>query len=368
MSATTVVRDKLDGLSRTEQYVAGGLTAIGVLLFLAMLVGRLSPSFLFFTLSLAGMYVLLSMGLNVQWGYTGLINFSVAAFWGVGAYGAALLTATGSPIVQNYLGGNPLHPLVGIGVGLVAAAVLAVAIGIPTLRLGEDYLAIATLGLAEVVRLFMLNEEQWTAGSAGVNGIPYLFPWLPFSQAITNFLVVLVAIVGTYLLLRRVHQSPWGRVLRTIRADEDLAKALGKDSYAFKMQAFVLGSVIMALGGAFYVFLFRYLGPGDLEPILTFYVWIAVILGGSGSNRGAMLGGFVVIAIIEGTRFMTGVFPADISAAPLRLLFVGLLIILVIKYRERGILPPQRELIWGAASERGADGGTAGRMRGESDE
>ena len=336
-------------LNGTERNVLAGLAVFFGLLFVSMLAGVIEPAYLFFLLSLAGMYVLLTMGLNVQWGYAGLINFSVAAFWGIGAYCAALVTATNSPL------GLELHPVFGLVAAVAVSALVAVLIGIPTLRLREDYLAIATLGLAEVVRLLILNEEQWTNGSAGVSGIPRLFEGVWLDPVLRNFFVVVGLIALVYLFLRRVHQSPWGRVLRTIRADEDLAEALGKDTYAFKMQAFVLGSVIMAVAGVFYVHLNLYLGPDDLEPIQTFYIWIAVILGGTGSNRGAMIGGLTVVAILEGTRFLnTAVIPAGVDVAPLRLLFVGLLIILVIRYREEGLLPPQHELIaGGVASEKG---------------
>jgi branched-chain amino acid transport system permease protein len=361
---------RLRGLTRAEQGVAAFAGGLLVLLVAGTLGGVLGPTYVLYLVGLVGMYVLLSFGLNVQWGYAGLINFSVAAFFGLGAYGTALLTADNSPVAGG------VSPVVGLVVGLALAAVLAVAIGIPTLRLRTDYLAIASLGLAEVVRLVVRNERQWTNGSAGLRGIPGFFegwpvlarlpqtlPGLrvevvpgspiflraPFWQAALNVGLVFVFVAVTYLLLRRVHRSPWGRVLRTIRSDEDLAAAMGRNTYRFKMQAFVLGSVIMALAGVFYAHLNLFVSPGDLEPINTFYVWIAVILGGSGSNRGAMFGGFVVIAIREGTRFVNSVGEIPVDVAPLRLLVIGLLIVLVMRFRPEGVLPPQRELIWPAA-------------------
>jgi len=217
------------------------------------------------------------------------------------------MTASGSPIAGGF---NPI----GLVVALVAAFVLALLIGIPTLRLRADYLAIASLGLAEVVRLIVLNERWLTNGSAGLRGIPGFFKGWPvlstfpetmpglrlvvipgspviletaFWQALLNVLLVVLSFAGAaYFVLRRAHQSPGGRVLRTIRSDEDLARALGKNTYSFKMQSFILGSLIMALAGVFYTHLNLYVGPGDLDPITTFYAWVAVILGGSGSNRG----------------------------------------------------------------------------------
>jgi branched-chain amino acid transport system permease protein len=338
----------LDELTRAELGVVAFLVGFALLLLLAVLTGGLQPAYLFYLLGLAGMYLLLSMGLNVQWGYTGLINFSVAAFFGIGAYGTALVTATGSPLDV------PGGPLVGLVVGLLGAAVLAVFIGIPTLRLRADYLAIASLGLAEVVRLVITNQVAWTNGTSGITGIPRFYanwPMLgdvtrPLPVSILNLVLIAAFVAVVYLFLRRIHRSPWGRVQRTIRADEDLAEALGKNTYRFKMESFVIGSVIMALAGVFYAHLNLFLGPGELEPIRTFYVWIAVILGGSGSNRGAMFGGFTIIAIIEGTRFLNGLDAIPFDVAPLRLLVVGLLIIGIIRFRPQGVLPPQDELVW----------------------
>ncbi|MWG32933.1 branched-chain amino acid ABC transporter permease [Halomarina oriensis] len=397
--------------SRAEQGVLGVVVVLSALLVWGLLSGGLGPAYFLYLLGLVGMYVLLSFGLNVQWGYAGLINFSVAAFFGLGAYGTALLSAGNSPLA----GGLP--PLLGLFAGLALAGVLAVVIGIPTLRLRADYLAIASLGLAEVVRLVVLNQNGWTNGSAGLRAIPTFFEGWPvlgsfpeqmptlvvdrilvtipfvtqfellgirlgtsFWQGVLNVGLVLVFVGVTYLLLRRVHRSPWGRVLRTVRSDEDLAEALGKNTYAFKMQSFVLGSLIMALAGVFYAHLNLFVSPGDLEPINTFYVWIAVILGGSGSNRGAMFGGFVVIAIREGTRFLGDVLPESFpvalpnalslvettyatvvsNIASTRLLAVGLIIILVMRFRPEGVLPPQRELIWPRATEEATEGPTSG--------
>jgi len=347
----------LAGLTTAERNIAAALGAFIALLLLLTAVGVISPAYLLYLLSLAGMYLLLSMGLNVQWGYTGLINFSVAAFFGLGAYGAALVTSSDAPITIG------ASPLLGLLAGLALAGTLAVLIGIPTLSLREDYLAIASLGLAEVVRLVVNNEGEWTGGAVGLSGIPRFYENWPVlgelargaPTAAANLLLVTVFVVATYLFLRRIHRSPWGRVQRTIRADEELAKALGKDTYRFKMESFVIGSLVMALAGVFFAHLQLYLAPAALLPTQTFYVWIAVILGGTGSDRGAMFGGLVIIAIREGTRFVGGSIPID--AGPLRLFLIGLIIILVIRYRPEGLLPPQRELVWPGASSSQADGG-----------
>jgi branched-chain amino acid transport system permease protein len=398
MSRLDDAKAAVTDLSRPERWVFAVSVAFALFLLAALLTGGLGPTYFLFLVGLAGMYALLSFGLNAQWGYTGLINFSVAAFFGIGAYGSALMTADGSPIAGG------LSPLVGLAVALFVALVLALLIGIPTLRLRADYLAIASLGLAEVVRLVVLNERWLTNGSAGVRGIPGFFAGWPvlstfpeampglrlevvpgspvlletaFWQASLNVLLVLAFVGAAYFVLRRAHRSPWGRVLRTIRSDEDLARALGKNTYSFKMQSFVLGSLIMALAGVFYTHLNLYVGPGDLDPITTFYAWVAVILGGSGSNRGALFGGIVIVAIREGTRFLNDLTlrgePIPIDPAPLRLLLIGVVIIAVMRYRPQGILPPQRELIWPSAVDGGGrperpDSGVRERKGGGDDE
>jgi branched-chain amino acid transport system permease protein len=363
----TAPRDYWASLTRPEQYVSLALGGFVLLLFASVFTGGLTPSYFLFLLGLGGMYALLSFGLNAQWGFTGLINFSVAAFFGIGAYGAAIMTGGTSPVAGGF------SPFVGLFVAIVLAVVLAVLIGVPTLRLRADYLAIASLGLAEVLRLLIKNETWLTNGTAGVRRIPDFFVGIPvlgtFSQTMptvnvwipglttlvlgTSFWRMLLSLflVATFVaisygVLRRVHRSPWGRVLRTIRSDEDLAQALGKDTYSFKMQSFVLGSVIMALAGVFYAHLNLFVSPDLLDPVTTFYVWVAVMLGGSGSNRGALLGGMVIVAIREGTRFLNGIEAIPFDVAPLRLLVIGVIIVLLMRFRPEGILPPQRELIW----------------------
>lgn len=370
-----------------EERATGVAVATATLLLgVAVSVGYLDLTYLLFLLTLGGSYVLLSQGLNVQWGYTGLINFSVAAFFGIGAYGVALATSIASPIAGN------LSPIVGLLIGMAAAGVLALLIGLPTLSLRDDYLAIATLGLAEVVRLVLKTESQWTNGTAGLYGVPTLYGDWPLlrranegrliggpeflgrvlEQRIVDLGLVLVAVVGVWLLLRRVHRSPWGRTQRLIRTDEDLAEALGKDTYRLRLQSFVIGSLIMALAGGLFASTRGITTPSRLLPIYTFYAWIAVIIGGTGSDRGAILGGLLIVAIREGTRFLSEPslaidlgpiavdFSLDIGVGPIRLFLIGTLILLVIHFRPQGVLPPRRELIWTDTAEHDQNRRTSG--------
>ena len=356
-----------EALTTEERYATVGLAAFAGLLVLLVLGGVLTFSYLLNLLALAGMYVLMTMGLNVQWGYTGLINFSVAAFFGVGAYAAAILASPDSPLTGGTLLVLDLPglgtvdvlgtPFMGVVAAVAVTAVIAVLFGIPTLSLREDYLAIASLGLAEIVRLVIKNEQAWTGGVRGILGMPTFFVgWpvvggvvsgVPSTQVNAVFAAVLVA--GTWLFLRRIHLSPWGRAQRVVRSDEDLAKALGKDTYRLRMQSFVIGCVVMGLAGVLFVHINNSLFPNALKPITTFYVWVAVILGGSGSDRGAIIGGVVVVTIIQGTRFVSGAVPL-IDSGSLRLFIVGASIILIMHVRQQGVLPPQRELVWPGAT------------------
>lgn len=362
MTRTERIRAWWAGLTNDERRIAALAVAFLASLGLLTVAGSLQLRFLASTAALAGMYILLSLGLNIQWGYAGLVNFSVVAFWGIGAYSAALLTASRVPYPVE------THPILGLLVGMLLAAVVAVAIGIPTLRLRADYLAIATLGFAEIFRLLMLNEAWLTRGGLGITGIPTLVSTVPGAEVlgelldvqprvIANVIAVGILVVVVFGFLRRTQRSPWGRVLRTIRADEDLGKALGKNTFWFKMQAFVLGSVVMAMAGAYFIHMNRLMHPTELFPLETFFIWIAVILGGSGSNRGAVIGGVILVLILQGTRFLNTyidqlIFFTDLGFGPVRLFLIGALVILVIRYRPDGILPPQREHIWPEALTR----------------
>lgn len=317
------------------------LFALITLLGLAILTGTLTAAYATYLLALSGMYVLLALGLNVQWGYGGIINFAVVAFWGLGAYVASLATARTSPL------GLEWHPLFALVVAIIFSVIAAVIVGLPAIRLRADYLAIATLGFSEIFRLLVANETHITAGMSGLAGIPSVLDGLPFDAVTTNLLIVAIAGLIVFVFLRRIHRSPWGRVMQIIKADEDLAESLGKNAFSFKMQTFVLGCVIMTIAGVYYAHFIGYVDPTDLNPLETFFVWVAVILGGSGSNRGAVVGAFILVAVLEGTRFLTdfSVFAA-LSTGPLRLLIVGVLIVLIMRFKPEGLYPPRDELIW----------------------
>ena len=308
-------------------------------------------------LIMVGIYGIFSLGLNVHWGFTGLFNAGIAGFFALGAYTTALLTTPPpDPVfVEDFIFGGNLAGLRfldwGIdfwfilsllAVALVCGAVAWV-VGRLTLRLKGDYLAIATLGIAEAVRLMFLNEKWIANGSKGLYRIPeFLGDWVsPKNYDYVFLVVVLVVLLLLYLAVQRAVNSPWGRVLRAIREDEVAAEASGKDVYSFKMQAFILGSIIMGIGGAMYAHHVRFLAPVTFDPLLaTFVIWAMLMVGGAGNNRGAILGAFVVWGIWSGTQFLPWFF-ADPN---FRFFMIGVLIVGVILLRPGGLLGETRRL------------------------
>ncbi len=305
---------------------------------------------------LAGIYAVFALGLNVHWGYTGLFNIGIAGFFALGAYTTALLT-TASPdpaLFEDFkFGGNLVENLGPANLGvdlwflvalLAAGAVcglVALAIGFITLRLRDDYLAIATLGIAEGVRLVFLNEKWLANGSKGLYRIPkFLGDVLsPKNYDYLYLVVVLVVLAILYVSVERVLRSPWGRALKAIREDEMSAAASGKNVFAFKLQSFVMGAVIMGFGGALYAHNIRFVDPRTFDPLLaTFVIWAMLMVGGSGNNLGAILGAFVVWGIWTGTQFL----PGFLSDPNFRFFMVGFLVVAAILLRPEGILGERR--------------------------
>ena len=300
----------------------------------------LNPSYLAGFLTLVVIYAVFAIGLNVHWGYTGIFNFGVAGFFAVGAYTSAILTKQpASGDYMTYIGGLQLPYFVGlIGAGL-ACAVLAFIIGIPTLRLREDYLAIASIGVAETLRRVFINEMWLVNGTRGMIGIPQPLHGLVDTA---DYKYVYLAIAATVLLVvyvavERGIRSPWGRVLRAIREDETTAAASGKNIFAFKMQAFMLGAFIMGIGGAMYASYVRAITPDTFVPMFgTFLIWVMLIVGGSGNNKGAILGALAVWLIWNRTGALVSE-AQDPRIFYVRNLLIGVLVVAVLLLRPKGI-------------------------------
>ncbi|MGP1252926.1 MAG: branched-chain amino acid ABC transporter permease [Kiloniellales bacterium] len=292
-----------------------------------------------FFITIAGIYAVWSLALNVQWGLTGLFNIGIVAFVAVGGYTSVLLTVEPS---ATFGGGLGLPLAVGFIGAMVTSAILALLVGLITLNLRADYLAIATIGIAEIVRLFLKNEEWLTNGVRGIGGVPRAFADLgPEGLALANMILVLLCVLIVFLLVERARRAPWGRVLRAIRENELTVLASGKTVKYFRLQAFVFGAAIMGLGGALYSHFVGFISPEAFEPLqTTFLVWVMLIAGGSGNTKGAVLGAFIIWAIWSGSQIVTGWLPPELAtqAGALRMGLIGLLLVLVLLFRNEGLL------------------------------
>ena len=251
-----------------------------------------------------------------------------------------MLTA---PESVNHIGGFGLPVPVGIIAAMVLAALVAWPIGKICLRLRSDYLAIATIGIAEILRLTVRNYQPIGGGPFGVNNVPRPFETLPAPWDQIAFLLLVVAIVGVILfLVQRAWAAPWGRVLRAIRENEDAAEAAGKDVEKFRLQAFILGSALMGLFGALMAHYVKIISPEGTEPLLvTFLPWVMLIVGGAGNNKGAVLGAILVWGLWTMTELLTGRLPDEwaLRVGYLRIFLIGLLLQIVLQKFPGGLLP-----------------------------
>ncbi|HYY48337.1 MAG TPA: branched-chain amino acid ABC transporter permease [Thermoplasmata archaeon] len=260
-----------------------------------------------FYISVAIIFSVLALGFNLQWGYTGLFNAGIAGFYLIGAYVAAIaITPPAPPIIvgdvvvyPGHLGGFSLPLVAGVLLAMLAAGGAAAIVALPALRLRADYLAIATLALAVILQIVTKNAQTITGGAIGVTSIPppILFEGVDasFLNAITMVAIGAIVLFALFVVLQFTSESPWGRVLRAVRDDEEATMALGKNTFNYKLQAFALGGALMGLAGALYAVTLGYLSPeSSFAPSVTFSVWVMVIVGGSGNNRGAIVGGFLI--------------------------------------------------------------------------
>ena len=298
-----------------------------------------------FFLSTALIFALITLGLNLQWGLTGLFNVGIAGFVAIGAYASAILT---SPDTHDRIGGFDWPILAGWLAAMAIAGAAAAFTGYATLRLKADYLAITTFGVAVVVQLTALNAQGLTGGPFGVAFIPRPFASVQDQPVLFNFAnlaVVSVVTLATYLALQHLSKSPWGRVLRALREDERAAIALGKNARAYRIQAFAVGGAIMGLAGAVQAHFIGFIAPDNYLPTLTFQVWAMLMVGGSGSNRGAVLGAIVVWAIWVASGSLTAaIVPGDwqARAASLQIVAIGTMLCLILLWRPQGFFGPSR--------------------------
>lgn len=291
---------------------------------------------------MGGIFAILVLGLNLQWGFTGLFNVGIAGFFAIGAYATAFLTKAPSP---EHLGGLGLPIIFGLLGSMIVSGITAFLVGLPTLKLKEDYLAIATLGIAESIRLIFTNEPWLSNGTRGIKDIPKLC-----ANNILFLLVIFTAIILIYVFIERSVHSPYGRVVKAIREDELVAASIGKNVFRYKLESLVIGSMFMGLAGGFYSHYISFISPDVFQPMQwTFLVWVMLIIGGSGSNRGAILGAFLIWVVWSGTEFLPDLvirFLPSLSESvsniqgTLRIIIISVVLELVLVFHPEGIIPP----------------------------
>ena len=390
-----------------------------------------------------GVFGMMALALNLHWGYTGLFNIGIVGFMGIGIYVTALVSKPPVGDGAAQVGGFGLPLFVGVLAGVLAAAFFGLLVALPALRLRADYLAIVTVAFSEIVRftmmsrtfqtftmpdtidlwLFTLDPAADTVGLGGGGGLilnytnpleallRFLFLWEPYLglvdfvgrnviannpkpvvDGLTYGLLLLVVVGLFYSLLTRTGRSPFGRVLKAIREDEDVANALGKNTARFKLIAFVLGSALMGLGGILWYASRGSVTPPSFRPNITFFIWIALIVGGAGSNTGSFLGGAVFAGVLyEGPRYFKNLVEAafDIGDAPrnfgeavaafgsldpvpfvvytldsidqLRLVIMGVVLIWLMHNRPEGMLGHRKETAASVDLSRPSGGDSTGR-------
>lgn len=307
----------------------------------------------------AVIYALAAIGINVQFGYTGLLNFGQAAFMAVGAYGLAIGVATWG-----------LNFWLSVGIGLASAVALAVILGIPTLRLRADYLAIVTLAAAEIFRITVRTSnyrdvtggtdglQQFSGGFFDINpygrgdyGVgPVSFDERTMWVLTVGWILVALCCLIVYLLMR----SPWGRVLKAIREDEDAVRSLGKNVFAYKMQSLIIGGVIGALAGIIFALSTGSVLPDSYAPEVTFFAYTIVILGGAARVLGPVVGAVIFWLFIQFSdqilrqAISAGYIPNSVmdttQVGAVRFILVGLGLMALLIFRPQGIFGDKREI------------------------
>jgi len=319
-----------------------------------------APRILLNLFTFAGIYGLSAIGLNVHFGWTGLLNFGHASFMGVGAYVTLLLMphAAGR---EGEITSTGLPFIVALIIGILSAALFGLLLGLPAIRLRGDYLAIVTIAAAEIFRLLVRDLESITGGVYGIiNYTENLQKYRPnFINSLSESsgfspsqawvcLVAWISILITVLFLKRLNSSPWGRALRAVREDEDAVRALGKNAVWLKLQSFMLGAGIAGLSGVLLAFNYGSLETTVFVPLLTFYVWAIMILGGVGTITGPIFGSIIFWVIISETDRLAFLLFENANGqqlAGVRFLLVGLLIMMLMIFRPSGLLGKKEELL-----------------------
>ena len=329
----------------------GGLVALVLLLWWAD--GHLG-NYAMRILNLSAIYIVLALSLNLANGFTGLFSLGCAGFMAVGAYVSAILTMSPDVKDMNFFL-EPLAPwlqnlTLPFGVALIAggvcAAIAGLIVGLPVLRLRDDYLAIATLGFSEIIRVVITNLQGLTNGAQGLKSIPkYSTTWVVWG-------VALLAV----LFMSRLVRSSYGRQLKAVRDDEIAAEAMGVNVFRVKVVSFTLSSFMAGVGGAMLGHMITTIDPKMFSFMLTFNILLIVVLGGNGSISGSVIASIGVTVLMEAMRFLDEplnfLFIKTDGLPGLRMVVFSALLMIVVIFRQRGLMG-DRELSWESLARTG---------------
>ena len=330
---------------KRENILTFGLVV--VLFLIVIIADKAFSSFTLRIFNLCGIYIVLALSLNLINGYTGLFSLGHAGFMAVGAYTSALLTMSPASKEMNFFLTPIIGPLANIQIPFIPALIMAgimaglagFLIGAPALRLRDDYLAIATLGFSEIIRVVITNLQPVTNGALGLKGLP---------RYSTTYMVWGVAFVVTVFFIALIN-SAFGRSCRAVRDNEIAAQAMGINVARVKITSFTIASFMAGIGGAMLGHLLSTIDPKMFTFVLTYQVLLIVVLGGSGSISGSIIAAIVVTISMEALRFLDGplnlIFVKTQGLPGLRMVVFSILLLLVIVFRQQGLMGT-RELSW----------------------
>ena len=316
--------------------------------------------------SFFGIYTILSISLNLEYGYGGQPNFGKVAFFAMGAFVAGIVASRILPLIAGMPVTDPLGPrgvemriaisstrpietVVAFTLTLILATVVGAFFGYifsyPALRIREEwFLAMVLLVSGEIVRIIVRSYPPMVGGYQGLAGVSNPFRWVnDATKASTIYAgLILTIALAVYFLAERLVNSPFGRLLKSVRDDPAASMSLGKDIQLVRAQVLIIGSALAALAGALYAHYIGFVTPDDFVPIRTFDVWVMVVLGGMANNKGAVAGAAVMTTIDRATAMLAvelGTSSTFIEFNYVRYVLVGILMIVMLMFRQKGLLP-----------------------------
>ena len=302
-------------------------------------------------LTLAGIYAIFAMILNLEAGWAGMWDLGLAGLVAVGGY-VFIITTQQTHDDVIFAPGWPMW--VGVIAGSLAGGVVAMVIGIPSLRVRGEYFLITTLAFAEVIRQLSINLGTLTRGTVGFNQFSRPFEtWVPGREYRWLLLgLVWLVVAAVYLLMRRLGYSPYGRLLRGFRDNDPVARSLGKHTNRRRVQTFVLAGVLYGAVAPLYIWFIRTVTPSLFTAEVTFVTWTALVIGGIASMRGPVIGALILLVVTEAAALIQGLGEMAVVLASVRYIVLGVVLILVMRFRPEGL-----------ANEREAFAGASGRLR-----